>query len=89
MTRTLLLSDEISLPTTTGTATSFSNATVVRVVNDSTNSAVVTIVETQGGSNIGSITMPPNSVEHLEKQPSYCIFASASTVKGAKVGFTG
>ena len=88
MARTLLLADEINLPTTTGTATSFSNATVVRLVNNSASAALVTVVETQSGTGIGSMTMPPNSVEYLEKQPSYCVFASADTVKGAKVGFT-
>ena len=88
MARTLLLADEINLPTTTGTATSFTNATVVRLVNNSTSAALVTVVETQSGTGIGSMTMPPNSVEYLEKQPTYCVFASADTVKGAKVGFT-
>ena len=88
MARTLLLADEINLPTTTGTATSFTNATVVRLVNNSASAALVTVVETQSGNGIGSMTMPPNSVEYLEKQPTYCVFASADTVKGAKVGFT-
>jgi len=88
MARTLLLADEINLPTTTGTATSFTNATVVRLVNNSANAALVTVVETQSGTGIGSMTMPANSVEYLEKQPTYCVFASADTVKGAKVGFT-
>ena len=88
MARTLLLADEINLPTTTGAATSFTNATVVRLVNNSASAALVTVVETQSGNGIGSMTMPPNSVEYLEKQPTYCVFASADTVKGAKVGFT-
>ena len=89
MSRTLLLADEINLPITSGAATSFSSATVVRLVNDSANAALVTVVETQGGTGIGSFTMPPNTVEYLEKQASYCVLASAVTVKGAKVGFTG
>ena len=88
MARTLLLADEVNLPTTTGAATSFSSATVVRLVNDNSSAAVVTVVETQSGTGIGSFTMPGNTVEYLEKQPSYCVFASAATVKGAKVGFT-
>lgn len=89
MARTLLLADEIELPLNTGTATSFSSATVVRLVNTAGTAAVVTVVETQSGTGVGSMTMPGNSVEYLEKQPSYCVFASAATVKGAKVGFTG
>ena len=52
MSRTLLLADEINLPITSGAATSFSSATVVRLVNDSANAALVTVVETQGGTGI-------------------------------------
>jgi uncharacterized cupredoxin-like copper-binding protein len=89
MSRTLLLADEINLPTSTGTATSFSSATVVRLVNDSSSAALVTVVETQSGTGVGSMTMPGNTVEYLEKQASYCVFASSADVKGAKVGFTG
>ena len=88
MARTLLLADEINLPITTGTATSFSSATVVRLVNNTTGTVVVEVVETQGGTGIGSMTMPSGTVEYLEKHPSYCVFASDSAVKGAKVGFT-
>lgn len=88
MARTLLLADEINLPTTTGTATSFTSATVVRLVNTAAATAIVTVVETQNGTGIGSMTLAPNSVEYLEKQSSYCVFASAATVKGVKVGFT-
>ena len=89
MARTLLLADEISVPGTTGTATSFTQATVVRLVNNNTSAAVVTVVETQNGSGIGSFTMPGNTVEYLEKVASHCVFAVGGTVLGAKVGFTG
>jgi hypothetical protein len=89
MARTLLLADEIAVPSTTGTATSFTQATVVRLVNNNTSAAVISVVETQGGTGIGSFTMPGNSVEYLEKQPSYCVFAVGGTVLGTKVGFTG
>jgi hypothetical protein len=54
MARTLLLADEISVPGTTGAATSFTQATVVRLVNNNTSAAVVTVVETQSGTGIGS-----------------------------------
>jgi len=86
--RTLLLADEIGLPTDTGTATSFTSATVVRLVNTTSTAAVVTGVETQSGTGIGTMTIPGNAVELLEKKPSHCVFASASTVRGTKVGFT-
>jgi hypothetical protein len=89
MARTLLLADEISVPGATGTATSFTQATVVRLVNNNTTAAVVTVVESQGGTGIGSFTMPGNSVEYLEKVASHCVFAVGGSVLGTKVGFTG
>jgi hypothetical protein len=88
MNRTLILADEIALPTTTGAATSFSSATVVRLVNTDTSSHVITVVETQSGSGIGSFTLPGGQVEQLEKHSSYCVYSDSATVKGAKVGFT-
>jgi hypothetical protein len=85
---TKILSDEISLPTTTGTATSFTSATVVRLVNTDSSSHVVSVVETQSGNGIGSITMPAGSVEQIVKYASHCVFADSNLVKGTKVGFT-
>ena len=89
MARSLLLADEIVLPTTTGTATSFGAATVVRLVNTGSSSSVVYVKETQSGTGVGSMTVPGNTVEYLEKNSSYVVYASSSDVRGAKVGFTG
>jgi len=88
MARTLLKGAEAALPTTTGTATSFSQASAVRLVNDSNQAHLVTVVETQSGSVVGSMTLPGNSVEIIEKQYSHCVFAADAAVLGAKVGFT-
>lgn len=85
---TKLLAGEINLPTTTGAATSFSAATAVRLVNTDTSAHIVSIVETQGGTGVGSMTMPGGSVEIISKTASYCVYADSATVKGAKVGFT-
>ena len=85
---TNILAAEIALPTTTGTATSFTEARVVRLVNTDSSAHVVTVVETQGGTGIGSFTMPATSVEFLEKEYSHCVFASNAAIKGSKVGFT-
>ena len=90
MSRTLIKSAEAQLPINTGTATSFSSATAVRLVNTATSADhLVTVVETQSGTVVGSFTMPRSSVEVLEKQPSHCVFAADTAVKGAQVGFTG
>ena len=85
---TNVLSAEIALPTTTGTATSFTQASVVRLVNTDSSAHVVSVVETQSGTGIGSFTMPAGSVEFLEKTYTHCVFATNAGVKGAKVGFT-
>lgn len=88
MARTLLKGAEAALPTTTGAAVSFTEATVVRLVNTHTSAHLVTLVETRSGDVVGSFTMPAASVEYLEKQPTQCVFAANAGVKGAKVGFT-
>ena len=85
---TNVLSAEIALPTTTGTATSFTQASVVRLVNTDSSAHVVSVVETQSGTGIGSFTMPAGSVEFLEKTYTHCVFATNAAVKGSKVGFT-
>ena len=88
MSRTLVLGAEAACPTTTGAATSFSEASAVRLVNTDSSAHVVSVVETQSGTGIGSFTMPATSVETLEKKYTQCVFASNAPVKGAKVGFT-
>ena len=89
MARTLLKGAEVGLPTSAGAGTSFSEATVVRLYNSDTNSHVVTVQETAGGTGIGSFTIPAGHVEFLEKNPTYTVFSDSATVLGAKVGFTG
>ena len=89
MARTLCKGAEAACPTTTGTATSFSEATVIRLVNTHSGNHLVTVVETQSGSVVGSFTLPTGAVEYLEKNPTQCVFAANAGVLGAKVGFTG
>jgi len=87
--RIKVLGAEAVLPTTTGTATSFTSATVVRLVNTSASAEhLVTVVETQSGTVIGSFTLPRLQTELLEKLPSHCVYAANAAVLGAKVGFT-
>ena len=88
MTRILVKGTQITVPNAIGTATSFSEARVVRLVNTDSSAHVVSVVETRSGTGIGSFTMPATSVEFLEKEYSQCVFASNASVKGSKVGFT-
>ena len=85
---TKILGPEIPLPTTTGTATSFTSATVIRVVNTDTSSHVISVVETQNGTGIGSITLSSGLVEQIVKLPNHCVYADSALVRGTKVGFT-
>lgn len=87
MARTLLLGAELACPTTVGTATSFAQATVVRLVNTDTSAHLVTLLDSsfQG---IGSMTMPAGTVEYLEKNHSDLVLAANAAIKGSKVGFT-
>lgn len=89
MGRIKVIGQQSALPTTTGTATSFSSATVVRVVNTATDADhLITVVETQSGTVVGSFTLLRSQSELLEKQPSHCVYAANAAVLGAKVGFT-
>ena len=88
MSRILLKGDEITVPLVAA-ASSFSEATVVRLANPSTTDYVITVTETRGGVGVGSFTLLANSTEMLEKQPTHVVFVNTGTnVLGAKVGFT-
>ena len=87
--RTLVAGAQEACAVNTGTAKSFSEATCVRLYNGTGTARLVTFVEEQGGTVVGSFTMPGNTVEFLQKRSAHCIFAGANTVLGAKVGFTG
>ena len=90
MTRILVKGTQITVPNTVGAATSFSEATVVRLANPSANDRVVTVAENNGVSaTIGTFTILADTTELLEKNPSDVVFVNAGTdVLGAKVGFT-
>ena len=89
MARTLLLGVEAPLPVETGTATSFTQASAVRLVNTGVTTALINVVDAPNGNDIGSMSLPAGAVETLEKQYSHCIFSNSDLVLGAKVGFTG
>ena len=81
---------QITVPNAIGTATSFSEATVVRLANPSSNDRLVTVAESNSGiSTIGTFTILADTTELLEKNPTDVVFVNAGTdVLGAKVGFT-
>ena len=88
MSRTLITGAAAASPTSTGAASTFGSATVVRLVNTDTSAHLVTLVEAANGTVVGSFTMPAGSVEFLEKVSTYAIFSANAGVKGASAGFT-
>ena len=70
-------------------ASTFSSATVVRLINTTATARVVTVVDSVGGSTTsGSFTLLGNTVEFVEKKSTEAIYAADASVLGAKVGYT-
>lgn len=87
MQRTKIIETEISTATTAGTASSISNATCVRLHNNTSGIITVGVSTIVGAATTNYFSMPGNSVEFLEKLPTDVIWTS-SGIKAAKVGFT-
>ena len=89
MARVLIKGTQITVPNSVGAGTSFSEATLVRLVNTVTNADhLVTVVETQGGTVVGSFTLMRSESVLLEKQSGHFVFAANAAIKGSKVGYT-
>ena len=70
----LIKGAEAALPTGSGSASNFDNATVVRLVNTSASTDyLVTVVETQGGTVVGSFTLMRTESLLVEKQSGHCL----------------
>jgi hypothetical protein len=91
MARTKLIGDEVALGLNQAGGLTVSNATVVRVHNGAGTTATVSIAKSTnaGYADTSTVSMPNDSVEFFEKSGADLIWASATTVKAAKVGFTG
>tara|TARA_B100001057_G_scaffold291771_1_gene291862 strand:+ start:195 stop:467 length:273 start_codon:yes stop_codon:yes gene_type:complete len=86
---TLIKGTQAACGTDAANASTFGNATVVRICNNSATARLVSVIDSVGGSTtVGTFTMPGNTVEFVEKQPTEAIFAAANTVLGAKAGYT-
>ena len=87
---TVLLGAEVSVTAGIGNSSTVGNATVVRVFNSSGSDNVISVTDPTGAneySSIGSISMPDNHVEYIQKRASYTIWGSGA-FKATKVGFT-
>lgn len=87
MQRTRIIESEVSTEVTAGAATSISNATCVRLHNDTSGIATVGVSTQVGAATTTYFTMPANSVEFLEKYSVEVIWTTPS-IKASKVGFT-
>ena len=77
---------EAAAPTSSGTASNVSSATLVRAVNSGTTVRLVT-VEATGGTDYGTFSMPGGTVEYIEKDPTDKIFAAHAEILLAAVGY--
>ena len=84
---TKLIETQISTPTTAGTATSLNSATCVRLCNSTGGAISVSISTSVGASPTFVFTIPSNSVEFLQKNPTDVNFTNSS-ITANKVGFT-
>lgn len=76
-----LVASEIAL----STANTVSNASLVRVFNNTAGAVLITVANT--GGTIGTCTMGSNTIEHFIKQPADTI-ASNIAVRAVSVAFT-
>tara|TARA_B100001287_G_C22549292_1_gene466029 strand:+ start:545 stop:826 length:282 start_codon:yes stop_codon:yes gene_type:complete len=89
--RILMLGSEESVTTGVGNSTTVGGATLVRVFNSSNSTIVLTVDDPQGISSYsgaGSISIPTNGIEYIEKPTSYNIYSTGGNFKATKVGFT-
>ena len=87
--RSLIMGSQANCVTNAAGASTFGNATVVRLVNVGTTVRLVTIINEVGGSTtIGTFELPGGAVEHIEKQSAHAIYAADAEVRGCKVGYS-
>ena len=87
MQRTKIFETEETTGASVGAATSISNATCVRLHNDTASVVTVGLSTSVGAATTNYFSMPGYTVEFLEKLPTDVIWTSLS-IKANKVGFT-
>ena len=85
MQRTKIIETEVTTASTAGAATSITNATCVRLHNNTGGIVTVGVSTIVGAATTNYFSMPANSVEFLEKLPTDVIWSS-SAIKASKVG---
>ena len=88
MTNILPAGIEAPLAAGAGNASTVDNATVVRILNDSGSIVIVTRLDNDDATILGTFSMLNNTSEMVEKRPSEKLFVDGGNVKVAKVGYT-
>jgi hypothetical protein len=83
--RTRVLGTQAALSTTSGNT--FTNATVVRLINTATSGVTITLNENDDTTLVGVITLSAGQVEFLEKDSDQRVRGNTA-VYGNKVGYT-
>lgn len=79
---------EAACGTSSGAASTFGEARLVRLINTSGDTNHLVTVEVAGGTDIGTFTLAFGQDAFVEKDPSDKIFAANAAVLGAPVAFT-
>lgn len=85
---TKIVDTEVNTGTSAGAATSITDATLVRLYNDSGADRVVAISTIVGAASSTYFTIPNGSVEFLQKNPTDVIWSNGTAIKANKVAFT-
>lgn len=80
------ITEEIPSPTTVGTATTVSNADVVRAVNTTATNYLLTVVS-QTGDVIGSMTLTPAEKVFIKKRESDKIYAENAGIRVTRITY--
>jgi len=84
---TKIVSTEVNTPTTAGTASSISDATCIRLYNNTAGIVTVGISTLVGAATTNYFAIPEATVEFLTKTASDVIWTSTA-IKANKVAFT-
>jgi hypothetical protein len=87
MQRTKILATQVNTGSNAGAATSISDATCVRLYNNTVGIVTVAISTSVGAATSTYFSVPGGSVEFIEKLPTDVIWTT-SAIKANKVGFT-
>lgn len=82
-----IISTEVNTATTAGTATSITNAIVVRLYNFTSGIATVGINTLVGSATTNFFSIPAGGIEYLIKQPTDVIWSNVA-IKANQVAYT-